>query len=147
MTGGVTPLYCWGSGGSGEMGNRNTATPVLAPTRADKIDNGAAAAVYIAGEAFTCSAKAGDITGTMKCAGNNDQSQCGGPPSSPAVNEIDVAFGGTPVAASAGRAFSCALVDVTGALVVKCWGSNTDGQLGRVTAPATSSATPLPVEN
>jgi hypothetical protein len=136
---GGTPLFCWGAAAEGEMGNGITSPPIQdQPKEATDIDGNGRAAVILAGEAFTCSAKAGDAT--MKCAGKNDQLQAGGTPP-------EVAFGGVAAAASAGRAFSCALVDVTGALVVKCWGSNTDGQLGRVTAPATSSATPLPVEN
>ncbi len=137
---GGTPLFCWGSGGEGQMGNRTTTTPVLAPVQADRINNGAAS-VFITGEAFSCSAKAGDLT--MKCAGRNDQAQCGGAPSaSPAVAELEVAFGGPVVAASAGRAFTCALVDEGGARVVKCWGSNADGQLGRATPASAPSPTP-----
>jgi hypothetical protein len=136
--GGGTPLHCWGSGGEGEMGNRSSATPVLAPVPADRIDNGLAASVFTAGEAYTCSARAGDLT--MKCAGRNDQAQCGGPPSAPA--ELEVAFGGSAVAASAGRAFTCVLADVGGARVVKCWGGNADGQLGRSTPSAAPSPTP-----
>jgi hypothetical protein len=141
--GGGTPLHCWGSGGEGEMGNRSTATPVLVPVPADRIDNGQAASVFAAGEAFTCSAKPGDVT--MKCAGRNDQAQCGGAPSGPAVAELEVAFGGPAIAASAGRAFTCALVDVGGAAVVKCWGGNADGQLGRSTPSSGPSPTPEPV--
>ena len=139
--GGGSPLYCWGSGGEGQMGNRSPATPVLAPVQADRIDNGALASVFVAGEAFTCSAKAGDVT--MKCAGRNDQAQCGGAPSAtPAVLELEVAFGGTSVAASAGRAFSCALIDLAGQRVVMCWGANAEGQLGRATPASAPSPTP-----
>jgi alpha-tubulin suppressor-like RCC1 family protein len=138
--GGGTPLFCWGSGGEGEMGNGSTTTPVLVPVQASRIDNNRLASVFVAGEAFTCSSKPGDVT--MKCAGRNDQAQCGGPPSAPA--ELEVAFGGSAVAASAGRAFTCVLADVGGARVVKCWGSNTDGQLGRTTPTTAPSQTPDP---
>jgi serine/threonine-protein kinase len=137
---GGTPLFCWGSGGEGEMGNRTNVTPVLSPVPADRINNGAANA-FITGEAFSCSAKAGDFT--MKCAGRNDQAQCGGAPTaSPAVTELEAGFGGAVLAASAGRAFSCALVDLAGQKVVMCWGANAEGQLGRATPASAPSPTP-----
>lgn len=124
------------------MGNGSTLTPVLVPVLATRIDGNRLASVFVAGEAFTCSAKGGDVT--MKCAGRNDQAQCGGPPSAPA--QLEVAFGGPVLAAAAGRAFTCALVDLAGAGVVKCWG-NADGQLGRQTPAAAPSPTPEPVGN
>jgi Regulator of chromosome condensation (RCC1) repeat len=144
--GGGTPLHCWGSGGEGEMGNGGQATPVLAPVQASVIDNGQRAGVLAAGEAFTCTAKIGEVS--MNCNGRNDQAQCGLAPSgTPVLDRIDVSFGGTVLVASAGRAFSCALVDLGGARVVKCWGSNTDGQLGRSTPASGPSPTPDLVGN
>lgn len=144
--GGGTPLHCWGSGGEGEMGNSSTATPVLAPVQASTIDNGQKAGVFAAGEAFTCTAKAGEVS--MNCNGRNDQAQCGVAPSaSPVLDRIDVSFGGAVLSASAGRAFTCALVDLAGSKVVKCWGSNADGQLGRSTPSSGPSPTPEPVGN
>jgi hypothetical protein len=53
-----------------------------------------------------------------------------------------VAFGGAAVAAAAGRAFTCVLADVGGARVVKCWGANAEGQLGRSTPGSAPSPTP-----
>jgi alpha-tubulin suppressor-like RCC1 family protein len=138
---GGMPLFCWGSGGEGEMGNRATATPVLSPVPADRIDSIAVDKVFVTGEAFTCSGKVGDFT--MKCAGRNDQAQCGGAPTAtPAVTELEAGFGGPLVAASAGRAFSCALVGPADQQVVMCWGANADGQLGRTTVGGVSSQIP-----
>jgi alpha-tubulin suppressor-like RCC1 family protein len=146
--GGGTPLLCWGSGGEGEMGDGATTTPVLSPVHATVIDNSTPGqtAVFTAGEAFTCGAKAGEVS--LICNGRNDQEQCGvAPPSGTVTSRSDIGFGGTVVAVSAGRAFTCALVEV-GGQVVKCWGINDAGQLGRATTPAASpSATPDLVGN
>ena len=140
--GGGTPLFCWGSGGEGEMGNGSTATPVLVPVWASVIDNGKRAEVIVAGEGFSCSAKAGEVS--MNCNGRNEQAQCGVAASAPVTSRIDVGFGGPVLAASAGRAFTCALVGPAGQDVVKCWGVNADGQLGRVTPTTAPSPTPDP---
>jgi alpha-tubulin suppressor-like RCC1 family protein len=143
-----TPLYCWGSGGEGQMGNGLTTTPVLAPVPAVGIDNSnpGLASVFTAGEAFTCSAKAGEVS--MNCNGRNDQAQCSVAASStPVVDRLGPSFGGVVLAASAGRAFTCALVDAGGAQVVKCWGANAAGQLGRATPASAPSPTPDLVGN
>jgi hypothetical protein len=142
---GGSPLHCWGSGGEGQLGNGSQATPVLAPVQASVIDNGQRASLFVAGEAFTCSAKAGEVT--MNCNGRNDLAQCGVAASAtPVTSRIDVGFGGPVLGASAGRAFTCALVDLAGASVPMCWGDNASGQLGReTTPPAAPSPTPLPV--
>jgi alpha-tubulin suppressor-like RCC1 family protein len=139
-TGGGTPLSCWGSGGEGELGNGLTITPQLTPVQASQIDGTKLASVFAAGEAFTCSAVAG-VEG-MRCAGRNDQAQCGLAPPGSAVGGVYVSFGGTVLAASAGRAFTCALVDQGGQLVVMCWGANAEGQLGRATPASAPSQTP-----
>ena len=90
-------------------------------------------------------AMAGEVA--LVCNGRNDLGQCGvAPTASPVLDRSGLAFGGTVLAASAGRAFTCALVGSPGAQVVMCWGANADGQLGRDTAPAAApSPTPLPV--
>ncbi len=138
---GGTPLYCWGSAGEGEMGATPPfPNPVLAPKQADIIDNGQKAGLFITGEAFTCSAKAGEVS--MNCNGRNEQAQCGVAASAPVTSRIDVAFGGPVVAAAAGRAFTCALVGAAGQRVVMCWGANADGQLGRATLASAPSPTP-----
>jgi hypothetical protein len=140
-SGGGTPLFCWGSGGEGEIGNGLLDTPVLSPLQASVIDNGQRAAVFITGEAFSCSAKAGEVS--LSCNGRNDQAQCGVAPSgTPVIDRSGPSFGGPVLAASAGRAFSCALVDLAGQSVVMCWGANADGQLGRSTPSAAPSQTP-----
>jgi alpha-tubulin suppressor-like RCC1 family protein len=139
--GGGTPLSCWGSGGEGEVGNGSIATPVLVPLQASVIDNGQRSAIFTTGEAFTCTAKAGEVA--MNCNGRNELAQCGVAASAtPVTSRVDVGFGGPVLAASSGRAFTCALVDLPGARVVKCWGANADGQLGRATPAAAPSPTP-----
>jgi hypothetical protein len=123
------------------MGNGRLDTPVLSATPASVIDSRQLAGIFVTGEAFTCSAKVGGVS--MNCNGRNDQAQCGVAPSAtPVLGLVDVSFGGPVVAASAGRAFSCALVDLAGASVVMCWGANAEGQLGRATTAAAPSQTP-----
>jgi hypothetical protein len=78
----------------------------------------------------------------MRCAGLNDLAQCGLAPPGSAVGGVYVSFGGTVLAASAGRAFTCALVDLGGQQVVMCWGDNAQGQLGRATLASAPSPTP-----
>jgi alpha-tubulin suppressor-like RCC1 family protein len=138
---GGTPLSCWGSGGNGQIGNGSLVTPVLTPQQALVIDNGQKAAIFVTGEAFTCSAKVGEVS--MNCNGLNDQAQCGVAASlSPVLDRSGPSFGGAVVAASAGRAFACALVDLAGPRVVMCWGANAEGQLGRATPASAPSFTP-----
>ncbi len=145
-SGGGTPLSCWGSGGEGEIGNGLLDTPVLSPLQASVIDNGQRAAVFVTGEAFTCSAKVGEVS--MVCNGRNDQAQCGlAPTGTPVLDRSGPSFGGVVLSAAAGRAFTCVLADVGGAPVVKCWGANADGQLGRATPSSAPSPTPELVEN
>jgi len=140
-SGGGSPLFCWGSGGEGEIGNGLLDTPVLSPLQASVIDNGQRAAVFITGEAFSCSAKIGEVS--LTCNGRNDQAQCGvAPTGTPVIDRSGPSFGGPVLAAAAGRAFSCALVDLAGQAVVMCWGANADGQLGRATPSSGPSQTP-----
>jgi alpha-tubulin suppressor-like RCC1 family protein len=136
---GLTPggLFCWGDNSLSQLGSTSTATSSTTPIQADKIDNNRQAILAISGAAFTCSGK--DRTG-LKCAGANDQGQAGQPLSVSA--EGDVTFGGNIISAGAGLDHGCVLVDLTPTgtptPVVKCWGRNAEGQLGRSTNPAGS---------
>ncbi|MBK9517017.1 MAG: hypothetical protein IPO09_06600 [Anaeromyxobacter sp.] len=131
-------LSCWGANAEGQLGTGAVGSPLLAPTRSIGLDNNARAVLAIAGTAFTCMGK--DALG-LKCGGRNDQGQAGGGVD-PLLDGADVSFGGNVAAASAGDDHACALVDLTPppaasrTLVVKCWGRNAEGQLGRATVPA-----------
>jgi len=141
---GLSPggLFCWGDNSKTQLGSTSSTTPVTTPIQANKIDNNQRSVLAVAGGAFTCSGK--DAL-ELACAGANDQGQTGAPPSVTA--EGTVTFGGNVLQAAAGLEHACALVDLTPAgtstPVVKCWGRNAEGQLGRATSPAGSpSASP-----
>ena len=132
-------LYCWGDDQQGQMGNGSVgATPVTTPVQASRIDNGQRSVAAAAGRGHTCSVK---DDGTVKCGGQNDASQVGASPNNPELEGFDVGLGGVR-AISSGNDHSCAVADEgaagTPALVVKCWGRNDKGQLGRDTAGAPS---------
>jgi alpha-tubulin suppressor-like RCC1 family protein len=137
-------LTCWGENGKAQLGTTLGATPgtpVLAPTPARGFDSQARAVRAIAGTEFTCAAR--DATG-LKCFGQNDQGQAGGG-LNPMVEGNDLTFGGNLLGTApdvdpgvvAGADHGCGLVDLTPlgppTRVVKCWGRNVEGQLGRAT--------------
>ena len=128
-------LYCWGDDGNGQLGASVVGGTQPSPIPASRIDPGARAIRAIAGAAFTCS---GQDALALVCAGANDQGQTGAPPS--AAGEGTVTFAGNVLSAAAGLEHACALVDLTPTAgptpVVKCWGRNAEGQLGRATSPA-----------
>jgi alpha-tubulin suppressor-like RCC1 family protein len=136
-------LNCWGANESGQLGTGTAGTPG-GPLQSGRIDNGQNALLAAAGGAFTCSTSDGL---ELLCNGRNDQSQCGAAASPTLLDRIAVSLGGGAVARlAAGRQHACALVDegVAG-LVVRCWGRNAEGQLGRDTQGLPSLAgSPVP---
>jgi alpha-tubulin suppressor-like RCC1 family protein len=130
-TGGVK---CWGYNDFGQLGNNsttNSSTPV------DVTGLTAGASAVSAGGAHTCAL----IGGALKCWGNDSVGQLGDGTTTNSSTPVDVT-GLAPgvTAVNAGAAHTCALTSGGG---VRCWGDNSNGQLGDGTT--TNSSTPVGV--
>lgn len=127
-------VSCWGSNTRGELGNNSIALAAYDPVPVLELTG---ATAITAGIGFTCALVTG---GTIKCWGDNRSGSLGndggpilGPGEWVTVSDISNA-----TAISAGSLHACALlVDGT----VKCWGYNSDGQLGDGTT--TTRMTPV----
>lgn len=115
--------YCWGENSAGQLGNGSVtqhSTPVLVS------GFGSGVSTMDAGGEHTC---ARTSAGAMACWGDNDFGQLGD--GTTGINRlIPVAVSGLSsgvVSMTAGASHSCARVATGG---VKCWGLNSDGQLG-----------------
>jgi alpha-tubulin suppressor-like RCC1 family protein len=126
-------LWCWGSNGSGQLGNGTTTdstTPVQESTHASDW------ATVSAGGAQTCAVK---TTGTLWCWGSNDFGQLGNGTTTDSTTPVQESTHATDWATvSAGYLHTCA-VKTTGTLW--CWGYNALGQLGNGTT--TDSTIPV----
>lgn len=124
-------VKCWGVNRRGELGvatNAGTLQPNPVPLEVD-LGVGAVAVAIDAGEEHTC---VGLSDGTVKCFGNNQYGQLGtstnngnnDPNFTPQTASIGA--GATPVSIAAGGTHTCVVLSDG---VVKCFGSNYDGQL------------------
>lgn len=118
-------VQCWGNNASGQLGNGTTidsSSPVT-------ISGLTAETVTIStGNQHACAV---DNTGALQCWGNNVAGQLGNGLTTSSNNPVNVnglASGVTAV--TAGYLHTCALTTTGG---VKCWGSNSFGQLGNAT--------------
>ena len=114
-------VRCWGSGGSGQLGNGHTADE-HAPVDV----TGIADAVQVSvGEYSSCALRAG---GAVSCWGSDAEGQLGdGPGDSTSSVPVPVASLSDAVSVDAGFDHACAL-RATGGVV--CWGDDATGQLG-----------------
>jgi len=128
-------VKCWGYNGYGQLGdgttdNRNTPVDVVG------MSNGIAA-IYL-GYYHTCALT---TAGGVKCWGSNTSGQVGDGTTDNRSTPVDVAGMSNGMAdIAAGLYHTCALTTGSG---VKCWGSNTSGQLGDGTR--TNRHTPVDV--
>jgi alpha-tubulin suppressor-like RCC1 family protein len=127
-------VKCWGSNGYGELGDGSTtsrAVPVSVP--------GLTATALAVGYDHTCAVTS--PYGGAKCWGYNYYGQLGtGYPQYGETAPADVVGLTSGVAAiDAGSRHTCALLAATGGL--KCWGSNSYGQLGDGTTTTRYGAT------
>ena len=127
-------VQCWGSNTEGQLGNGNT-TQQLTPVAASGITTATAIAT---GYGTTCALLSDS---TVKCWGYNLYGQTGnGNTTTPQLTPAAVSGISTATAITAGYYHTCALLSNS---TVKCWGNNTEGQLGDGTSY--NSSTPVVV--
>jgi alpha-tubulin suppressor-like RCC1 family protein len=126
-------LKCWGDNSSGQLGD---GTWSARATAADVSGLTSGVSSVSAGELHTCAVTAG---GGVKCWGDNYNGQLGDASVAWSVTPIDVIGLTSGVAAvSAGYVHTCAVTSAGG---VKCWGTNSRGQVGDNSTTARSAPT------
>jgi alpha-tubulin suppressor-like RCC1 family protein len=118
-------MSCWGENGGGQLGTGDT-TALLRPSPPLAFPEGFAPRTLVLGNEHTC-AISGD--NHVECWGSNQAGQLGADATGDRYAPgPDLRLRGRPVRAlAAGDDHTCAILD-GGAL--KCWGRNSDGQLG-----------------
>lgn len=131
-------VRCWGENSYGQLGD-GTTTHFGLPVNVPGISGIASLSTGPASR-HTCAVfRNGDLT----CWGRNDRGQLGNPslpPTFSAVPQDVPSLYGQTLAVAAGSAHTCA---VTTSRTVKCWGRNSEGQLGNGTT--VDSAVPVAV--
>ena len=117
VTGGT--VRCWGSGGSGQLGqglNASSSTPVT-------VSGLSGVSRVAAGFQHTCAQLA---SGGVRCWGSNDYGQLGDGTFTSRLTPVTAAGLGGASSLAASGSQSCAVTGGT----VRCWGNNTSSQLG-----------------
>jgi alpha-tubulin suppressor-like RCC1 family protein len=141
----LTPLYCWGADGNGQLGDGATTDRAARGL----VGGGLNFATVSAGGSHTCGVaghgawvrqQAGQwMAGDVYCWGLNSNGQLGDGTGTQRTSPVLVAGGLAFRAVSAGASHTCGVTDAG----VYCWGSNSAGQLG--TGTTTSSSVPIKV--
>ncbi|MBX3247521.1 MAG: hypothetical protein KF901_10095 [Myxococcales bacterium] len=113
-------LLCWGANGSGALGD-GTTTPRLLPVPISLND----VTQLRGGGSHTCARL---VTGRMMCWGANSSGQLGdGTTSGPELSPVEVYASGVAETSAGLNAHTCARFEDGS---VRCWGLNSDGQVG-----------------
>ncbi|MEM7535086.1 MAG: tandem-95 repeat protein [Chloroflexota bacterium] len=130
-------VECWGDNEHGQLGDGTVATEIV-PESVIGLGAGSGVTALSAGGSHTCALL---NTGGVKCWGSNSHGQLGDGSTAPQNTPIDVPTLTSGVKnITTGASHTCALLtDGT----VKCWGSNTDGQLGN--GDTVNQSTPVDV--
>lgn len=121
-------IQCWGRNQSGQLGYGDTSERILPDATFVSLGVGRSATSVTAGLIHSCALMEDK---SVQCWGGNDEGQLGygdlvNRPASP-ESPVPLGDGRTIKAISAGRLHTCAVLDDD---TLKCWGSNSYGQLG-----------------
>lgn len=141
----LTPLYCWGANGNGQLGvgttiDLSTWVPVGGGRSFSTVSAGGDHTCGVPGQGEQVTGQTGQwMAGDLYCWGLNGNGELGDGTTIQRTSPVLVAGGLAFVDVSAGASHTCG-VTVAG---VYCWGSNLAGQLG--TGTTTSSSVPIKV--
>jgi hypothetical protein len=127
-------LKCWGNNSNGQIGDYTTTNKLL-PTI---IDFGTLYSLVSPGNLFTCGITTG---GVAKCWGDNSSGQLGDGTTTERHRPNYVNDSDTYSTVSTGKGHSTC--GVTSAGTLKCWGQNTQGQLGDSTTTGRKAPTTI----
>jgi alpha-tubulin suppressor-like RCC1 family protein len=133
------PVRCWGWNDYGQLGD-GTTTSRNTPTALSSWPSGRTAVAITAGSYHTCAIL---DDGSVRCWGSNSDGQLGDGTTTDRNTPTTLSgwpSGRTAVAISAGYYHTCAILDDGS---VRCWGYNSDGQLGDGTTTSRNTPTAL----
>ena len=128
-------MFCWGNNGYGQFGNGNSQS-TTSPTGVALIETQSPTQVSM-GSYHSCALF---DDGNVSCWGGNSEGQVGDGTQSDRVvpTPVSIPLGKKALSISVGQRHSCAILDDA---TLKCWGLNSDGQLGDGSSTSTSSPT------
>ena len=126
-------VSCWGDNGNGQLGD-GSRSPSLEPEKSD-MPLGRKAVEISAGSYHTCSVF---DDGSVRCWGSNEFGQLGDGTTIERTTAVtvDLGQGVSALGISSGESHTCAVLNDRS---VKCWGQNSNGQLGDGTTEDRSS--------